>query len=179
MRRRARWCQFGERGELCYRGVGVMVGYYHMPEQTADRMGALGWLHSGDLATMNAQGYLNIVGRLKEMVIRGGENLFPAEIEQLLIRHPKVADAQVVGVPDAFFGEELLAVVLPREGEQLTEQELHDYCQGQISHQKIPRYIQFVNSYPLTASGKVQKFILRERAIKALGLEEVARIRTA
>ncbi len=169
----------GERGELCYRGFGVMAGYYHMPEQTAETIDALGWLHSGDLATMDAQGYLNIVGRLKDMVIRGGENLFPAEIEAFLIRHPKVADVQVVGVPDTFFGEELLAVVIPKAGEQLTAQELRAYCQGQISHQKIPRYFQFVDSYPLTASGKVQKFELRERAIKALGLEEVANVRTA
>ncbi len=128
---------------------------------------------------MNAQGYLNIVGRLKDMVIRGGENLFPREIEEFLIRHPKVADVQVLGVPDAFFGEELLAVVIPRAGEQVTEQELRDYCKGQISHQKIPRYFQFVESYPLTASGKVQKFVLREQAIKTLGLEEVAKTKTA
>jgi len=127
---------------------------------------------------MNAQGYLNIVGRLKDMVIRGGENLFPREVEEFLIRHPKVADVQVVGVPDAFFGEELLAVVIPRAGEYLTEQELRDYCKGQISHQKIPRYFQFVESYPLTASGKVQKFVLREQAIKTLGLEEAAKITT-
>jgi fatty-acyl-CoA synthase len=128
---------------------------------------------------MNAQGYINIVGRLKEMVIRGGENLFPREIEEFLIRHPRVVDVQVVGVPDAFFGEELLAVVRPSEGVQLTEQELCDYCRGQISHQKIPRYFQFVESYPLTASGKVQKFVLREQAIKTLGLEDVAKTRTA
>jgi fatty-acyl-CoA synthase len=128
---------------------------------------------------MNAQGYLNIVGRLKEMVIRGGENLFPVEIEAFLIRHPKVADVQVVGVPDAFFSEELLAVVRPKAGEQLSEQELRDYCKGQISHQKIPHYFQFVESYPLTASGKVQKFVLREQAIKVLGLEEVAKTKTA
>jgi fatty-acyl-CoA synthase len=128
---------------------------------------------------MDAHGYVNIVGRLKDMVIRGGENLFPAEIEEFLIRHPKVADVQVLGVPDAFFGEELLAVVRPREGEQVTEQELRDYCKGQISHQKIPRYFQFVESYPMTASGKVQKFVLREQAIKTLGLEDVAKTRTA
>jgi fatty-acyl-CoA synthase len=128
---------------------------------------------------MNAQGYLNIVGRLKDMVIRGGENLFPVEVEEFLIRHPKVAQVQVMGVPDAYFGEELLAVVLKREGQQLTEEELRGYCQGQISHQKIPRYFQFVESYPLTASGKVQKFILREQAIRALGLEEVAKSKTA
>jgi fatty-acyl-CoA synthase len=169
----------GERGELCYRGFAAMAGYYKMPEKTAETIDADGWLHSGDLATMNAQGYLNIVGRIKDMVIRGGENLFPAEIEQFLIRHPQVAEVQVVGVPDAFFGEELLAVVRPSEGVQLTEQELRNYCRGQISHQKIPRYFQFVDSYPLTASGKVQKFVLREWAIKTLGLEEVAKIKTA
>ena len=168
-----------ERGELCCRGYLVMHGYYKMPEKTAETIEGDGWLHTGDLATMDAQGYVNIVGRLKDMVIRGGENLFPAEIEAFLIRHPKVADAQVLGVPDAFFGEELLAVIRPREGEQLTEQELRDYCQGQISHQKIPRYVQFVDSYPMTASGKVQKFVLRERAIKTLGLEDIAKIKTA
>jgi len=113
------------------------------------------------------------------MVIRGGENLFPREIEEFLLHHPKVADVQVVGVPDAFFGEELLAVVVPKAGEHLTEQEVRDYCKGQISHQKVPRYVQFVESYPITASGKVQKFVLREQAIKAFGLEEVAKIKTA
>jgi fatty-acyl-CoA synthase len=160
----------GERGELCYRGFLAMAGYYRMPEKTAEVLDADGWLHSGDLATMNDAGYINIVGRLKDMVIRGGENLFPTEIEAFLIRHPKVIDVQVVGVPDAFFGEELLAVVIPRSGEELTEAELRAFCQGQISHQKIPRYFQFVESYPLTGSGKVQKFVLREQAIKALGL---------
>jgi fatty-acyl-CoA synthase len=121
---------------------------------------------------MDEQGHANIVGRLKEMVIRGSENIFPREIEELLIRHPQVADVQVVGVPDAFFGEELLAVVVPRSGEQFTAQELRDYCKGQISHQKIPRYFQFVDAYPMTASGKVQKFALREQAIRMLGLSE-------
>jgi len=156
-----------------------MAGYYQMPEKTAESIDSDGWLHTGDLATMDAQGYVNIVGRLKDMVIRGGENLFPAEVEEFLIRHPKVADAQVLGVPDAFFGEELLAVIIPKAGEPLTKQELRDYCKGQISHQKTPRYFQFVDSYPLTASGKVQKFVLRERAIKTLGLGDVANIRTA
>jgi fatty-acyl-CoA synthase len=164
----------GKRGELCCRGCLVMVGYYKMEDATAEAIDAEGWLHTGDLATMDAQGYVTIVGRLKDMVIRGGENLFPSEIEEFLMRHPKVAEVQVVGVPDAFFGEELLAVVIPKAGEQLTEQELRDFCQGQISHRKIPRYVQFVESYPLTASGKVQKFVLREQAIKALGLEKVA-----
>ena len=128
---------------------------------------------------MDASGHVNIVGRVKDMVIRGGENLFPAEIEEVLLRHPKIANVQVVGVPDAFFGEELLAVVATKAGEHLTEQELRDYCKGQISHQKVPRYVQFVESYPMTASGKVQKFVLREQAIKTLGLEEVAKIKTA
>jgi fatty-acyl-CoA synthase len=169
----------GERGEHCYRGFVVMAGYYKMPDKTAEAIDAEGWLHSGDLATMNEQGYLNIVGRLKDMVIRGGENLFPVEVEEFLIRHPKVAEVQVVGVPDAYFGEELLAVVIPRAGQQLTEEELRMYCKSQISHQKTPRYFKFVESYPLTASGKVQKFVLREQAIKALGLEEVAKIKTA
>jgi fatty-acyl-CoA synthase len=169
----------GARGELCARGLLVMVGYYQMPEKTAEAIDGDGWLHTGDLATMNGQGYINIVGRIKDMVIRGGENLFPAEIENVLIRYPKIADVQVLGVPDAFFGEELLAVVIPKAGEQLTEQEVRDYCRGQMSHQKIPRYFQFVESYPLTASGKVQKFVLREQAIKVLGLEEVAQTKTA
>jgi len=169
----------GERGELCCRGYLVMDGYYKMPEKTADAIDSNGWLHSGDLATMDKNGYINIVGRLKEMIIRGGENIFPREVEEFLIRHPKVADVQIVGVPDKFFGEEQLAVVIPKEGEQLAEEELRQYCKDQISHQKIPRYFQFVASYPLTASGKVQKFILRENAIKALGLEEAANIKTA
>jgi fatty-acyl-CoA synthase len=156
-----------------------MLGYYKMAEKTAEAIDTDGWLHSGDLATMNALGYINIVGRMKDMVIRGGENLFPVEIEEFLIRHPKVAEVQVVGVPDAFFGEELLAVIIPKAGEQLTEQELRDLCHDQISHQKIPRYFRFVESYPLTGSGKVQKFVLREQAIKELGLEDVAKIKTA
>jgi fatty-acyl-CoA synthase len=169
----------GERGELCCRGYQVMAGYYQMPEQTNAAIDSEGWLHTGDLATMNAQGYLTIVGRLKEMIIRGGENIFPREIEEFLLRHPKVAEAYVVGVPDAFFGEELLAVVRPREGTDVTEQELRAFCKGKISHQKIPRYFQFVDAYPMTASGKVQKNILREQAIQALGLQENATIKRA
>jgi len=157
----------GDRGELCCRGYLVMAGYYKMPEKTAEAIDAEGWLHTGDLATMDGWGYVNIVGRLKDMVIRGGENLFPHEIEEFLIRYPKIADVQVVGVPDTFFGEELLAVIIPKAGEPLSEQELRAYCKGQISHQKIPRYFQFVASYPMTGSGKVQKFLLRENAIKA------------
>ena len=156
-----------------------MQQYYKMPEKTAETIDGDGWLHSGDLATMNERGYVNIVGRLKDMIIRGGENIYPRQIEEFLIRHPKVADVQVVGVPDRFFGEELLAVVLPKEGAQLSEDELRTFCKDQISHQKTPRYFQFVDAFPMTASGKIQKFILRENAIKALGLEQEARIKTA
>ena len=156
-----------------------MTGYYKMEDVTAETIDRKGWLHTGDLATMDSRGYVNIVGRLKDMVIRGGENLFPTEIEEFLIRHPKVADVQVVGVPDTFFGEELLAAVIPKAGVQLSERELRDYFKGQISHQKIPRYFRFVESYPLTGSGKVQKFVLREQAIKELGLEDVANVQTA
>jgi len=156
-----------------------MQGYYKMPEKTAETIDSDGWLHSGDLATMDAQGYVNIVGRLKDMIIRGGENIYPRQIEEFLIRHPKVADVQILGVPDKFFGEELLAVVRPKEGEQPTEEELREFCKGQISHQKIPRYFQFVDAYPLTASGKIQKFVLRQNAIKMLGLEAAAGIKTA
>lgn len=169
----------GERGELCCRGFLVMQGYYNMPEKTAEAIDSENWLHTGDLATMNAQGYINIVGRLKEMVIRGGENIFPREIEEFLLRHPQIADAQVLGVPDAFFGEELLAVIRLKSGEQLTQDELRAYCKQHISHQKIPRYFQFVENYPMTASGKVQKFILRKQAVEALGLQEVEKTRTA
>ncbi len=157
-------------GELCCRGFLVMQGYYQMPERTAEAIDREGWLHSGDLATMDARGYVKIVGRLKDMVIRGGENIYPREIEEFLIRHPKIADVQVVGIPDAFFGEELLAVIIPKAGEELSEDDVRAYCQGQISHQKIPRYFQFVQSFPMTATGKVQKFVLRENAVKGLGL---------
>jgi fatty-acyl-CoA synthase len=128
---------------------------------------------------MDAEGYVNIVGRLKDMVIRGGENLFPREIEEVLIRHPKIADVQVVGVPDAFFGEELLAAVRLKEGETLSEREVRAFCRERLSNQKVPRYVQFVTAYPMTASGKVQKFRIREQAIADLGLEEVAQTRTA
>ena len=166
----------GERGELCCRGFLVMQGYYNMPQKTAETIDRDGWLHTGDIATMDASGYVNIVGRLKDMVIRGGENIYPREIEEFLIRHPAIADAQVLGVPDTFFGEELLAVIRLKNGATLTESELRDYSKGKISHQKIPRYIQFVESYPMTASGKVQKYILRKQAIETLGLKEVQRV---
>jgi fatty-acyl-CoA synthase len=170
---------FGEQGELCARGFLTMKDYYKRPEKTAETIDADGWLHSGDLATMNAQGYLNIVGRVKDMVIRGGENIFPAEIEAFLMRHPKIAEAQIVGVPDAFMGEELVALLRLKADEQADETELRDYCRANISRQKVPKYIRFVSAFPLTASGKVKKFELKEQLIKELGLEDVARLRMA
>jgi len=169
----------GARGELCARGLLVMAGYYNMPEKTAETIDHGGWLHTGDLGTMNAQGYVNIVGRVKDMVIRGGENLYPAEIEQFLTRHPKIADAQVIGIPDAFMGEEMAALIRLKPGEQLTEEALRDYCRANISHHKVPKYIKFVTVYPLTASGKIKKFELREQLMKELGLEEGAKDKTA
>lgn len=161
----------GQTGELCSRGFLVMQGYYNMPTKTAETIDSEGWLHTGDLATMDERGYVKIVGRIKDMVIRGGENIYPREIEEFLIRHPQIADVQIVGVPDPYFGEELLAMIIPKTGEELNEEDIRAYCKGQISHQKIPRYIQFTQSFPLTASGKVQKFVLRENAIKTLGLQ--------
>jgi fatty-acyl-CoA synthase len=153
--------------------------YYNMPEKTAETIDAEGWLHTGDLATMNSQGYVNIVGRAKDMIIRGGENLYPAEIEQLLMRHPKVADAQVIGVPDVYMGEEMAALIRLKPDEQLSQEALRGYCRANISHNKMPKYFKFVSAYPLTASGKIKKFELRQQLIEELGLEEVARTRTA
>jgi fatty-acyl-CoA synthase len=169
----------GERGEFLARGFHVMKGYYNMPEKTAATIDDDGWLHTGDLATMNAQGYVNIVGRVKDMIIRGGENIYPAEVEQFLMRNSKIADAQVIGVPDSFMGEEIAALVRLKPGEQLSEEELRSYCRANISHQKVPRYFKFVTEYPLTASGKIKKFELREQLIKELGLEEATRVKTA
>jgi fatty-acyl-CoA synthase len=169
----------GSPGELLMRGFLVMKGYYQMPQKTAETIDEAGWLRSGDLATMNAQGYLNIVGRLKDMIVRGGENLYPAEIEQFLMRHPKVAEAQVVGVPDAYMVEEMVALLKLKPGENASEEEIRAYCHGAISKHKIPRYMRFVDEYPLTASGKVKKFELRAQMIETLGLQEGAKTQMA
>ncbi|HEU5229423.1 MAG TPA: AMP-binding protein [Ktedonobacteraceae bacterium] len=169
----------GERGELMMRGFPVMKGYYNMPEKTAEAIDKEGWLHTGDLATMTQEGYVNIVGRVKEMIIRGGENVYPAEVEQFLMRHPKIEDAQVIGVPDATMGEESVAVLRLKAGESATEEEIRSYCKANISRHKVPKYYTFVTAYPLTASGKIKKFELRTQLIKDLGLEELAKIRTA
>ena len=154
----------GTAGELCTRGYSVMHGYWDDAAKTAEAIDAEGWMHTGDLATMDAEGYVNIVGRIKDMVIRGGENIYPREIEEFLYRHPKVQDVQVVGVPDAKYGEELCAWVIARPGETLTEDELRAFCQGQIAHYKVPRYIRLVSAFPMTVTGKIQKFKLRDMA---------------
>jgi fatty-acyl-CoA synthase len=160
----------GEQGELCTRGIHVMKGYYNMPEQTAKAIDNEGWLHTGDLATVDADGYYKITGRLKDMIIRGGENVYPREIEEFLYQHPKVLDVQVVGVPDEMYGEQILACIKVKEEEELTVEEIKEFCDGKIARYKIPQYIQIVDEYPMTASGKIQKFRLRENAIKELGL---------
>jgi fatty-acyl-CoA synthase len=162
----------GTAGELCTRGYSVMHGYWEDPARTAEAIDAEGWMHTGDLATMDAQGYVNIVGRIKDMVIRGGENLYPREIEEFLYRHPGVQDVQVVGVPDAKYGEELCAWVIAKPGMAVDEQALRDFCKGQIAHYKVPRYIRFVPGFPMTVTGKVQKFRMREQMVAELGLKE-------
>ncbi|MGI8882539.1 MAG: AMP-binding protein [Jatrophihabitans sp.] len=160
----------GETGELCTRGYSVMLGYWDEPEKTADVLDRAGWMHTGDLAQMDADGYVAIVGRSKDMVIRGGENIYPREIEEFLYRHPDVEDVQVVGVPDVKHGEELLAAVRLRAGATATEEELRGYCRDSLAHFKVPRYVQFVDEYPMTITGKIQKYKIRDRAVADLGL---------
>jgi fatty-acyl-CoA synthase len=160
----------GVPGELCTRGYHVMKGYYKNPEATKEAIDEDGWLHTGDLATMDENGYCRITGRLKDMIIRGGENIYPREIEEFLYKHPKILDVQVVGVPDEKYGEEVMAWIILKEGETATAEEIREFCRGKISRHKIPRYIEFTDSYPMTASGKIQKFKLREMAKQRLGL---------
>jgi fatty-acyl-CoA synthase len=171
--------KLGQSGELCSKAFSNMKGYYDMPEKTAETIDEEGWLHSGDLAVMRPDGYVNIVGRVKDMIIRGGENIYPAEIEAFLMRHPKISEAQVVGVPDELMGEEVCALIRARQGEELTEDEVREYCMAGISRHKVPKLVRLVESFPLTASGKVKKFELRERLIKEMGLENVAGVKTA
>lgn len=154
----------GVQGELCTRGYHVMKGYYNNPDATREAIDEDGWLHTGDLAVMDENGYCRITGRLKDMIIRGGENIYPREIEEFLYKHPKILDVQVVGVPDEKYGEEVMAWIILKEGETATAEEIREFCKGKISRHKIPRYIQFTTSYPMTASGKIQKFKLREQA---------------
>ncbi|WP_248320744.1 AMP-binding protein [Caballeronia sp. Sq4a] len=161
----------GETGELCTRGYSVMKGYWGDEAKTREAI-VDGWMHTGDLATLDAEGYCNIVGRLKDMLIRGGENIYPREIEEFLFRHPKIQSVQVFGVPDAKYGEEVCAWIVVRPGEQATEQEIRAFCEGQIAHYKIPRYIRFVDELPMTVTGKVQKFVMRAQMIDELKLTE-------
>jgi fatty-acyl-CoA synthase len=160
----------GVAGELMTRGYSVMLGYWEDDERTREAIDAAGWMHTGDLATLDDAGYCNIVGRIKDMVIRGGENVYPREIEEYLYRHPAVQDVQVIGVPDTKYGEELCAWIVLKSGESVTAEAVRDFCHGQIAHYKIPRYIRFVEGFPTTVTGKVQKFAMRAAMIAELGL---------
>jgi fatty-acyl-CoA synthase len=164
----------GTPGELSTRGYSVMLGYWDDPERTGQAIDAARWMHTGDLATMDDEGYVNIVGRIKDMVIRGGENIYPREIEEFLYRHPKIQDVQVFGIPDPRFGEELCAWIKIRAGESLTPDEVREFCRDQIAHYKVPRHIRFVDEFPMTVTGKMQKFIMREQMTAELGLHEAA-----
>ena len=175
-----RCVQRGESGELCTRGYSVMLGYWNDPEKTVEAVDAAGWMHTGDLAVMDDAGYINIVGRSKDMIIRGGENVYPREIEEFLYTHPDIVDVQVVGVPDIKYGEEIMAWVRLREGaEPLDQEQVRAFCQGRIAHYKVPRYVHVVDEFPMTVTGKIQKYKLREAAVDLLGLHDAAAVRTA
>jgi fatty-acyl-CoA synthase len=169
----------GQAGELCTRGYSVMLGYWNNPEATQKSIDTARWMHTGDLATLDAEGYANIVGRIKDMIIRGGENVYPREIEEFLYTHPKIQDVQVIGLPDVKYGEEVMAWVKLREGATATPDEIREFCRGQIAHYKIPRYIKFVDAFPMTVTGKIQKFIMRDESVKELGLEAAAGVKMA
>ncbi len=166
-------------GEFCARGYNIMKGYYKMPEATANAIDSDGWLHSGDLAMRDEKGYYKIVGRIKDMIIRGGENIYPKEIEEFLYTHESVSDVQVIGVPSKKYGEEIMACVILKQGAKITEEELKDFVAANMARHKVPRYIRFIDSFPLTASGKIQKYKMREWAVELLGLQEDADIETA
>ncbi|MFP5474213.1 MAG: AMP-binding protein, partial [Gammaproteobacteria bacterium] len=161
----------GQPGELCTRGYSVMHGYWGDEAKTREAIDTEGWMHTGDLATMDDEGYVNIVGRIKDMVIRGGENIYPREIEEFLYRHPQVQDVQVVGLPDRKYGEELCAWIIPKPGQQPTEADIRAFCQGQIAHYKVPKYIRFVDAFPMTVTGKIQKYRIRDQMADELGLK--------
>jgi fatty-acyl-CoA synthase len=158
----------GEKGEVCTRGYSVMREYWNDPERTAETIDVAGWLHSGDLATMDEEGYVRIVGRIKDMIIRGGENIYPREIEEFLYQHPAISEVQVFGIPDEKMGEEVCAWVQLNEGQSMTEDELKAFCKDQITHFKIPRHVRFVTEYPMTVTGKIQKFVMRDQMLEAL-----------
>lgn len=166
-------------GEFCTRGYHIMKGYYKMPEATAQAIDEDGWLHTGDLATVDENGYYKITGRIKDMIIRGGENIYPKEIEEFLYTHPKVKDVQVIGVPSKEYGEEVMAWIILKDGETATEQEIKDYVRSHMARHKTPKYVKFTDSFPMTASGKIQKYKMREAAIEELNLQNEAAIETA
>ncbi len=163
----------GETGEFCTKGYSVMHGYWGDEEKTREAIDRDGWMHTGDLATMDAEGYVNIVGRIKDMVIRGGENVYPREIEEFLYQHPAVSDVQVIGVPDEKYGEELCACIILKPGTQASAEDIRAFCTGKIAHYKVPRHIKFVQTFPMTITGKVQKFVMREEIKKQLGLLDI------
>jgi fatty-acyl-CoA synthase len=170
----------GEPGELCTRGHTVMLGYWEQPDKTAEAIDAARWMHTGDLATMDRDGYLNIVGRIKDLVIRGGENVYPREVEEFLYGHPDIADVSVVGVPDERYGEELMAwIVMRPDTEPLTVEAVREFCSGRLAHYKVPRYVHIVDGFPMTVTGKVRKVEMRESAVSILGLESAAAVRNA
>jgi fatty-acyl-CoA synthase len=170
----------GTSGELCTRGYSVMLGYWREPERTAEAIDPAGWMHTGDLATMDADGYVNIVGRIKDLIIRGGENVYPREIEEFLYGHPDIQDVQVIGVPDATYGEEIMAWVKLRPGvPRMDADALRQFCANRIAHFKIPRYVHIVDEFPMTVTGKVQKYLMRAQAVELLGLQQAADVETA
>jgi fatty-acyl-CoA synthase len=166
-----RTVECGETGEFLARGYTVMRGYWNDPVRTAEAVDAGRWMHTGDLAVMDEDGYVNIVGRIKDMIIRGGENIYPREVEEFLYGHPDIADVQVIGVPDPHYGEELMAWIIPREGAEVSEEDVRAFCHAKIAHYKVPRYVRITDEFPMTVTGKIQKFRLREIAIETLGLE--------
>jgi fatty-acyl-CoA synthase len=169
----------GEQGELWTRGYLVMKGYDRDPEATAKAVDAEGWLNTGDLATMRTDGYFRVTGRAKDLIIRGGENIYPRELEEFLYTHPKIADVQVVGVPDLKLGETVGAWIRLKAGQNASEEEIRDFCRGKIAHFKIPQYIRFVDEFPMTVTGKIQKYRMREVEIAERGLQDAARVSTA
>ncbi len=169
----------GASGEFLTRGYSVMLGYWNDPERTAEAIDSDGWMHTGDLAVMDDEGYVNIVGRIKDMIIRGGENVYPREIEEFLYTHPDIVEVQVVGVPDARYGEQVMAWVQLADGAGTTEDDIKAFCRGTIAHYKVPHYIKFTDSFPMTITGKIQKFKMREQSISELGLDEAAQARSA
>jgi len=164
----------GEPGELCTRGYHVMKGYYKMPDKTEETIDEDGWLHTEDLATMDEDGYVKITGRTKDMIIRGGENIYPREIEEFLYGHPEISDVQVYGVPDEKYGEQVAAAIILKSDASLTEEDVKEHCRENIARHKVPRYVDFVEEYPMTASGKIQKFKLREATVERHDLVETA-----